>query len=283
MQIRAILELTRWKEHTLYVVPLSLIGILLGAADMQVPVDWKVIPLIFANLLANSFAFMFNDIEDAPDDARDPKKIDRNPISAGRLSRKEGIKAAKIVLTASALLYVLSGFLPFVTGAITLVLSHFYSWKKFRLKSMPLVDIISHVLMLGTLLVYSGFTVYSDNLSAIWLVGMTVALFSTYGQLFNQYRDLEADKKAGLNNTASLMSKKVLVRLMYSAAVIAAVTLIVAIYKGLFPFWLVVPFIIGVIVTYFLKKSWNEKAVIPLNVVAISWLVYELVRELHPF
>lgn len=283
MSLKPVLELTRWKDHVFYVLPLSLFGILLGASDSQVPVDWKVIPLIAANILSNSFAFMFNDIEDAEDDARDPKKINRNPISAGRLSRKEGIKAAKVVLTASALLYFVSGFLPFITGLITLVLSHFYSWKKFRLKSMPLVDIISHVLMLGTLLVYSGFTVYSDNLSAIWMVGMAVALFSTYGQLFNQYRDLEADKKAGLHNTASLMSKTVLKRLMYISIAVAGATLVITIYKGLFPYWLVWPFIVGVFVAYMVKKSWNDKALIPLNIVAITWLLYEIVKDLKPF
>lgn len=292
MKLGPIVELTRWKEHVFYVLPLTLLGVLLGTSDSGAVIDWKVPLVLFANILANAFAFMFNDIEDAVDDARDPKKKLRNPISAGKITRSEGVKAAKIVLILSAVLYALSGFLPLLTGIMILVLSHLYSWKSLRLKSLPLVDIISHVLMLGSLLLYAGFTVYSDNISAIWLVGMAVALFSAYGQLYNQYRDYANDKLAGLNNTASLLSESILKRLMYLSIIVGSITIFVAVWKGLFPTWLIWPLLFGVIASFGRKSqlkmsdikntdvtvAMQTQSLIPLNVVVITWFVYEVFK-----
>lgn len=292
MKINSILELTRWKEHVFYVIPLTLLGVLLGSSDSGIYLDWKVPVILVANLLANAFAFMFNDLEDASDDARDPKKKIRNPISAGRLSRKEGIYATKIVLAVSAVLYAVCGFIPLVTGMMILILSHLYSWKSLRLKSLPLVDIISHVLMLGSLLLYAGFTIYSDNISAIWMVGMAVALFSAYGQLYNQYRDYATDKLAGLNNTASLLSEPILKRLMYLSIFVGSITLIVAAWKGLFPAWLIWPLLIGIAASFYIKPqlklaggkkndltvAMQTQSLIPLNVVVLSWFVFEVIK-----
>lgn len=294
MNIKAVIELTRWKEHVFYVLPLTLLGVLLGTADSQTQIDLRVVFLLLANLLSNSFAFMINDLEDAEDDARDKKKKQRNPISAGRLSRKDGVLATKIVLLASAVLYALSGFLPLITGGMILVLSHLYSWKSLRLKSLPLVDIISHVLMLGSLLVYAGFTVYSDNISAIWLVGMGVALFSAYGQLYNQYRDYDNDKLAGLKNTASLLNETILKRLMYLSIALGSIAIVIAAWKGLFPTWLIWPFIIGLVASFSMGRqtkvtsirstgittAMQTQSLIPLNVVVVSWFLYEVFKPL---
>jgi len=292
MKLKEILELSRWKEHVFYVVPLSLLGVILGANETNTGIDFRVIWLVSANIMANAFAFMFNDIEDAADDAKDKNKKQRNPISAGRISRKEGIQATKAVLALSVLFYSLCGILPLLTGTSILILSHLYSWKSLRLKSIPVVDIVSHVLMLGTLLVYSGFTVYSSHLSAIWLIGMAVALFSTYGQLYNQYRDYENDKEAGLNNTASLLNETVLKRLMNSAAVIGGITLVIAVWEGYFPHWLFVPLTFGAIASFYIKPnkfmgiSTSDKTasaqlqtLIPLNIVVFSWFLYEVIRN----
>lgn len=290
MKLSAVIELTRWKEHVFYVLPLTLLGALLGSADSGYAIDIKIVFLLAANILANAFAFMFNDIEDAEDDSRDKKKKQRNPISAGRLTREQGVTAAKIVLLMSALLYAISGFLPFVTGAMILILSHLYSWKSLRLKSLPLVDIISHVLMLGSLLLYAGFTVYSDNLTAIWLVGMAVALFSAYGQLYNQYRDYANDKLAGLKNTASLLSENILQRLMYLCVALGGITIIISVWKGLFPTWLVWPLILGIVAAFYkgpqtkitnikstgITTAMQNQSLIPLNIVVITWFIYEV-------
>lgn len=293
MKIKAYIELTRWKEHVLYVIPLTLLGVILGSTESGVGIGWDVVYILLANISANTFAFMINDIEDAEDDAKDKKKMMRNPISAGKLSREESIQAAKIVLVVSATLFALSGLLPFVTGIFILILSHLYSWRSIRLKSLPLVDIISHVLMLGTLLTYSGFTLYSSNVTEIWLVGMSVAFFSTYGQLYNQHRDYANDKLAGLKNTASLLSENVLQRLMYLSVAAGVFTFFYAAYSGLFPGWLILPALLGLIASKFIKpqsvmgikatgkiEQMQLQSLVPFNIAIISWFLYKIISQL---
>ena len=81
-----LVQLTRWQETVPFVVPLTLMGALMAlqtAADGQ-GVDLRLLAVMAANILVVTYAFMINDIEDAPDDARDPARAIRNPISAVR-------------------------------------------------------------------------------------------------------------------------------------------------------------------------------------------------------
>ena len=75
-QIRGLIQLTRWQEYVPFVVPLTLLGGLLAARPNGIDLDWRLVAVTLANILAVAYAFMINDIEDAPDDARDPARRD---------------------------------------------------------------------------------------------------------------------------------------------------------------------------------------------------------------
>ena len=67
-------ELKRRPRHRM---PLTVLGALLAARPHDTLLDWRLAVVTLANILAVAYAFMINDIEDAPDDARDPDRAAR--------------------------------------------------------------------------------------------------------------------------------------------------------------------------------------------------------------
>ena len=89
-RLSAAIRLSRWREHVPFTIPLTLAGGLLAIEAVQITADWRLFAVLAANILSMSFAFMINDIEDAPDDALNPAKKRHNVISSGALSRRQG-------------------------------------------------------------------------------------------------------------------------------------------------------------------------------------------------
>jgi 4-hydroxybenzoate polyprenyltransferase len=225
--IHALIRLSRYKEITFFTTITSLLGV--AAAGGQV--DWRFLGVLAANWLAVAFAFMINDVEDADDDAMNPLKIKRNPVSARDLSRPVATGASSIVALASAALYFLLGFWPFVLGLISLALGFFYSWRPVRFKNMPLIDLISHCMMLAGLQFLPAMLAFHWPTNGEWLFpfGFIVCI-SLYGELFNELRDLEGDLKAGLNHTASYLGYRPTYGLMMTIFSIGVVCALITVF-----------------------------------------------------
>ncbi|MBN2469877.1 MAG: UbiA family prenyltransferase, partial [Anaerolineae bacterium] len=141
--------------------------------------------------------------------------------------------------------YAFGGWWVLGIGVLTVLLSHFYSWKPVRLKAWPVADVTSHSLMLSGLLFLAGYFTYDFNPGWVWLIMLAFTLVSIYGQLYNQLRDYEMDKTAGLHNTAIIVGERITRLLMYLCVGLAIVFFLVAFALGVLPIWL--PFF-GVIV-----------------------------------
>lgn len=290
--LSGLLALTRWKEHVLFVVPLTIIGGLLALSEGGV-LDERIIFALFGNIATVSYAFMVNDMEDAPDDARDAHSNSRNPIASGKIS----VTSAQVFLwfmAAIALaMFLYVGHIVFAVGVMTLVLSHLYSWRKVRLKALPITDIVAHVLMLSTLLLLTGYAVYSNDFSSIWLIISGVTLFSAYGQIYNQLRDIEADRQAGLRNTTILIGEKRAHMLKNAFIALAALCLGTAIYQGYFPTWLIIPAVCGVPLVLYRKSHTDMRGsiaidasgalqfrlMILINIITASWLLRVFIQQ----
>jgi 4-hydroxybenzoate polyprenyltransferase len=222
-------RLTRFKELTCFVLVTSL----LGAASGNAKFGWTLLGVLLANWLAVTFAFMINDVEDAPDDALDPKKVKRNPVSAGDLSPRQATLASFGVGLVSAALFFTLGFWPCVLGLLSLFLGFIYSWRRIRLKNMAFLDLASHCLMLAGLQFLSAFTAFDPHQPlARWLIPLIfVVSISLYGELFNELRDLDGDKQAGLRHTAVLLGARpaywLMMALLVTGAGCGAVTIFV--------------------------------------------------------
>ena len=128
-----------------FTISVTLLGYVVAAHTSMLSFNlFKLTLLIFANIFAVAFAFVINELEDAEDDG---KKINIT------LARNLSI----ITFIISFLLYLLLGKLTFIFGFSILVLGFLYSWKKVRLKGYPIVDILSHCLMLGGLIFLPGY------------------------------------------------------------------------------------------------------------------------------
>lgn len=284
-KISGVIRLTRWREHVPFTIPLTVVGGLLAVQASETSVDWRLFAVIVANILAMAFAFMINDVEDAPDDALNPKKKMHNVISAGILSRREGWIVTWATFAISLVLYGISGVWTLILGGITLALCYLYSAHPFRLKARPLTDVLSHALMLSGLLVMTGYFAYDANPQSSWLVIIAAILFSAYGQFYNQIDDYEVDKEAGLKNTVVLLGKTPTLVLSYGSMIGAFVCMGIAISQGLFPAWLGTILIIGVITTIIFPWELDMRgnpasdggnvqrpALIVANLITLTWL-----------
>lgn len=205
-RLGGILRLTRCGEYLWFVVITTLLGAAVGKGSF----GWPLIIVVAANWLAVGFAFMINDVEDAPDDALNPAKVNRNPISAGDLSARSGRAASFGGAIAAAVLYALLGLWPFAIGMTCLVIGYLYSWRRIRLKVIPVADLISHGLMLAGLQFLAAYFTFGPGPAGQWVFPFAfIVAISLYGQLFNELRDFEGDLKAGVTHTASLLGPRV--------------------------------------------------------------------------
>lgn len=234
----AVLRLTRWREHVPFTIPLTVVGAMLAVNAHNLTLDWRLLFVTIANILAMCFAFMINDVVDAPDDALNPKKKARNPISSGILTYREGVWLSGLTFAAALMLYAVGGGWAFSIGILTLVLCLLYSMPPFRLKAHAITDVTSHALMLSGLLVMAGYFTYHNAPGAAWLVIFSAICFSAGGQFYNQIDDYEVDKAAGLKNTVVLLGKAPTQFLMYFCMGGAVVFMVAAILAGAFPAWL---------------------------------------------
>ena len=237
----SLIRLSRWKEYVPFTIPLTVFAALLTHQSL----DWRLVAITLANILAVAYAFMINDIEDAPDDSVDPARAARNPIAMGEISVRSGWLVSVFVALVSLALYAVGGWWVLGIGVLTVLLSHFYSWKPVRLKAWPVADVTSHSLMLSGLLFLAGYFTYDFNPGWVWLIMLAFTLVSIYGQLYNQLRDYEMDKAAGLHNTAIIVGERVTRLLMYLCVGLAIVFFMSAFALGVLPIWL--PFF-GVVV-----------------------------------
>lgn len=250
-----LLKLSRWQEFVPWTLPLTLLGGLMAHQFADATLDAKLIVILLANFLAMAFAFIINDIEDADDDGYSPERGARNAVTSGdiTINQARGIAAGTALL--SALLYAAIGDLVFVTGIVILILSFLYSWKPVRLKALPIVDILSHILMLSALLLLAAYFAYDEAPREVLLVTVAMALLSGYGQFYNQVRDYEEDRAAGLNNTASILGQRTTELAGYFSIGIAAICLISAAVLGAFPLWTIGVLFLGLIIMQFVSSG----------------------------
>lgn len=195
--LKGLLSLSRWKEQ-LPLATLTILGGLIAHGVYNTTLDWRLFAVAIANFLTVTFAFMINDMEDAEDDAASPVSAKRNPITNGTLELTTAWLACGVVVLIALGLFALGGLPVLIVGVFNLILSFLYSWKPVRLKSSTIgLDVVSHTLMLGGLLPLTGYLIYSSQPSTtIIFVVIATTLGSTYGQLYNQLRDFDADKKS---------------------------------------------------------------------------------------
>jgi len=236
--LTGVLSLTRFNEYAYFVIVTTLLGI--AAADGVF--GWRFLIVLIANWLAVGFAFMINDVEDAPDDALSENKTKRNPVSAGIISPQLAKITSFVAAFLAAVLYGTLGLWPFIFGLFGLVLGYIYSYRGIRLKTIAFFDLISHCLMLAGLQFVCAYFSFTSQLNEKWLFPfLFVVCISIYGELFNEIRDLEDDRKAQLRHTAIVLGERASHILMLVVLSIGSISGAISFFFiQLIPFWVII-------------------------------------------
>ncbi len=264
-RLGGIWQLTRFKEYASFVI----VTTLLGAAASRATFSWSLIGVLVANWLAVGFAFMINDVEDAPDDALDPAKAMRNPVSAGVLSPGIGRLSSYLVAGLAAGLYATLGLGPFVAGLACLTLAYLYSWRHIRLKAIPIADLISHTAMLAGLQFLAAYLAFAGDPTWQWIFPLgSVMAISLYGQLFNELRDFDGDLKSGVTHTASHIGQRAARQLMLvwlAVGILAAIMTFFVV--RLIPAWVLIltAALAGLLSWWRLRRTGRSRSTITLH------------------
>ena len=205
-ELQAILQLTRLNEYVGSVTIVTALGLLTNTPSNTLAF-LPVLALFTMNVMSFAFSFMINDIEDADNDSLDTAKVNRNPVSAGRIGKNRAYIYTFVCGLASASISLLLGWQVLVINTLSLVLGFVYSWRKVRLKSFPVIDFVSHVLFLGILQYLSAVFVANTSPPIFLVMWGVLSIFgiSVIGDLRNELRDFAVDRKVGLTNTAQLL------------------------------------------------------------------------------
>ncbi|MEP7103238.1 MAG: UbiA family prenyltransferase [Candidatus Dojkabacteria bacterium] len=189
-----------------YFIPLTIISIF--ASGFKVSIFDYVIAIL-VSLSVHCYSFIVNDCEDAEDDAMDPKKVHRNPISDKFITYKQGLMFLQITSFPTLIIVLVFQSIPASLIILSALLAgHFYSWKTVRFKSYPFIDLLSHCYALGVFQVVYFMLLSNGENSLIGVFSIVgIGLFSMGGALYNQIRDFEVDVKSKLNNTAITIGK----------------------------------------------------------------------------
>lgn len=243
---KGLIRLTRYQEYLMFVLINTLLGFLFTNPTITIDAILRLCIVLVANMLSVGFSFMINDVEDAPDDAISPQKAKRNPISAGTVSRRTGMVASLGVAVIAIGAYYPLGTLPFIGGIATIILGFLYSWKPIRLKRIPVIDLISHGLMLSGLQFLCSYFTFSPFVGftpELMLPFIFITTISMYGELYNEIRDFTYDKIAGITHTASVIGKANTHILMYILLSFAMFTLLYSMVLRLIPLWFIALFL----------------------------------------
>lgn len=235
-QGEALADLARLRDAWLpYVLTVTLLGVnVAGGAPAA-----RVLAALAANVLCFAFGFMFNDLEDAPDDARNPVHSRRNPVASGRLSRGAALKACAVAAAGSALACSFLGGRAAAAGAAGLALGFAYSWRALRLKGVPLLDLALHAVGGGPLQFLCGFLAGAAPLSRAWPLAAMLASVSLYAELYNETRDLASDVRSGILHSAARLGLPAAQLLRVGFAAAAVLLLRQAVLGRLVPFWVI--------------------------------------------
>lgn len=241
--IKGLIRLSRFSHYRENVVIATLLGLYFSGTHLTIDILPRFGLVLIANLLGVGFTYMINDIEDASDDALVVDKSTRNPISSGTLSRRIGLLVTFCFAVLSTFFYFILGLLPFLLGIFSITIGALYSWRAIRLKRVPVFDLISHSLMVGVLQLTCAFYTFTSftGISVSWLLPTIYVLsISIHDELFNEIRDVEIDRKVGINHTASVLGIKAASIIMNFFLLLAFIAILYSAVISLIPWWFII-------------------------------------------
>lgn len=250
--IKGLAKLTRFSEFGYYIIVPSLLGVAAAKGSFS----WQLLMVLLANTMAVGFAYMINDIEDAPDDAFSNNRVKINPISSGLIAPKTARIATLMMGLSAAGFYAVLGVWPFIFGMISLTFGFLYSVKYVQLKSVAFFDIVIHSLLLSGLPFLCGYFSFTSRLNRVWFWPFVfVIAIHIYLQLQRDLNDLRSGSKTKKGRTMVHLGERSVTSLMIAAAILGAFTGIVSFFViDLVPSWVIL--MMAILAVLFILPVW---------------------------
>jgi len=185
-------------------VGMSILGYLVGIGTFQrVQAGYLDLAAYLVTVaLYLGFSFSINNCFDYEGDWLGDK-VSRNPIASGKISMRGGVWFSTVLASAGLALTGLwfSGG-PLLIYGLMLLLSGAYSVPPLRLKSVPIIDLASHGLFFGSLIVLYGIFVTGGFNSYMVVSACSTFVISLIVELRNQIDDISEDSATGVDTTA---------------------------------------------------------------------------------
>ena len=174
--------------------------------------DMKIIIGFIAFSLTCSIVYIINDIHDAEKDRKHPKKCNR-PIAAGTVSKKEAIILGVILFVIVIAICILGQLNIVSTGVLLgyLLLNILYT---FKLKNIPLVDVVVLVLSYVLRVVYGALLINVVVSHWLYLTIMAFAFYLSLGKRRNEL-DKSSESKENTREVLKYYTKGFLDKNMY--------------------------------------------------------------------
>jgi len=216
MHIQVLARLTRIRAYLLTLFSIIALIFLISPQNLF---SSRTVIIFMANLFLTAFVYAFNDVEDAADDYHILEKRKRNPVANGDLTKTQGYLISFLLLLIGLFLLLIIGPLVFFFGLALALVGFFYSWKPVRFKSMPFIDLFSHVICLGILQFFITYLTFrSFDLFLIPFL-MIIIPFSLMTEIFFELRDFNVDKKTNIKNTIQRFGKSNIKKLLIASGV----------------------------------------------------------------
>lgn len=219
-QMEILARLTRIRAYLLTLFSIIPLILIISPKDLF---SHKTAIVILANLSLTAFIYAFNDIEDAADDFKILEKRKRNPIANGDLTRTQGYVISSLILLIGLLLLLIIGPLVFFFGLVLAFVGFLYSWKPVRFKSMPFIDLISHVICLGVLQFFITYLTFRSFDTFVIPFLMIIMPFSLMIEIIFELRDFNIDKETNIRNTIQRLERFDIRKLLFALSIIATI------------------------------------------------------------
>jgi 4-hydroxybenzoate polyprenyltransferase len=202
--VRRNARISHWRAY----FSIAAMGFILNVPSLSSLTPSSVLHFVFTISLFLGFAFSINNCYDVEADRNNRGKHGGNPMVSGELTVREGVAASLLIsalgLVAAFLIYDRVTFL-FYLALVTI--SHAYSSPPIRLKSRPIMDIVSHGLFFGVLPFIFGARATGAPQPQGHLFLASLFASSVILEMRNHVEDIEYDLDAGVNTTATWLGE----------------------------------------------------------------------------
>ena len=183
---------------------ISFLGFILGITQLSINI--YIVPfLIFAisTFCIMAFTFAVNNFYDTESDNKNPRRKDINAIASGNISRRIAIFYLLILTFIPIIISILLFRIEVIILCIYLLfLGWAYSAPPLRTKNIPVLDVVWHFIGFFSYIIWGSLiaiaSTYSGSIGLkIWLIAISVGVFSCIGQVWNHIVDYSFDKDSG--------------------------------------------------------------------------------------